>query len=60
MNNLTLFDYCFVQRPGSGRPTSANRKKSAKSDKSGALYKVAVTTADKKNAGTDAKVCGST
>ena len=46
----------YLQRPSSAKNRSTSRGTGSKSDKAGALYKVAVTTADRKNAGTDAKV----
>ena len=45
-------------RPGSGRSLQDGGKGSSRGG-SGAIYKVAVMTGDKKNAGTDARVsCG--
>ena len=41
---------------GSGHGTNAKKLSGKSSEKSGALYKVAVTTGDKKGAATDAKV----
>ena len=50
-------------RPGSASRIAAGKKSKTgtgtKSDKTGCTYKIAVTTADKKGAGTDAKVSAS-